>query len=678
MSNFDRPLTETTSICPYCGVGCGLTVNKETHKAGGWKAPVNKRGEICPKGAAAFEMVTDEGRLTTPLAKDGDSFVPISWDDAFDRIESEFSAIFNEHGPTALSFFASSNCSNEENYVLGKLARSLGTNNIDNCARLCHSATVAAMRDRFGTGAMTNSLEDLTESDVYLIVGANPAVNHPIIFRSYLLPAIRKGTKVIHIDPRETDTTRPATHHLPVKPGYDIPLLTAIAATIVQEGLHDTSFIDARLHNVDDELAWLRAVDIDEHASLAGVDPEPVRSAARLYARADRAAIFTGMGMSQHHCGTANVHALLNLPLLTGHIGKPGTGINPLRGQNNVQGASDMGTLPDTLPGYGSVASEADRDRLEAVWGFEPPTEPGLTEVEATHAFGDTVHGAYIFGENPAVTEPNASVVRERLDSIDFLVVHDLFETETAAYADIILPGSAWAEREGTVTNTDRQVQRMHALTEPPGDAKPDLEILCELAERLSAHSFRYDSTEEVFTEITEAVPQYSGMSYDKLATGSQRWPIAHGDAAGTAVLLREQFQTTDGKASIRHVEHVPPADELGEGQLVLTTGRVIEHFNSGALTRRSGILTKMRASDELQINPVDAAARTIKDGDTVTVSNDRGSVTVTASVTPAIQEGTVFMTFHFADPLVNTLTGDELDPVAKIPEYKHSAVTVS
>ena len=674
----ERDFEPRHSVCPYCGVGCGIEYAGDG-RATGWKAPVNTRGEICPKGAAAWEVVDHDDRLRRPLVRESGTLVTAPWGEALGRVETAMRDIVDEHGADALAFFASSNCTNEENYLFQKLARMLGTNNVDNCARLCHSSTVAAMSERFGVGAMTNTLEDLTEADCYLVTGANPAEQHPIIFRSYLLPAVREGTDLIHVDPRANDTTDAADLHLPVRPGYDIPLLNAMCTVVLEEGLVDGAFVDERTEGVDALREHLADVDVDANAEMASVDPDDLREAARTFATADRAAAFTGMGMSQHHCGTDNVHALLNLVLLTGNVGRPGTGVNPLRGQNNVQGAGDVGALPSVLPGYEPVTDPDARERVADVWGVEPPAEPGLTEVELTHRFGDEVRGAFVFGENPAVTEPNAAAVARAFEQLDFLVVLDLFETETAELADVVLPGSAWAEKSGTVTNTDRRVMRMRPNAEPPGEARRDLEILQTVGARVTDRpdEFRYDGPEAVFEELTDVNPLYAGLSYERIGDGYGRWPFPEGAGSGTDLLHEGRFATGETTAPLVPVDHVPPADDLEDGDLVLTTGRVLQHFNSGALTRRSGTLVGMRGEDVLQVHPDDAADRGVADGDVVRVANDRGSVTVEAEVTPAVREGTVFMTFHYADPLVNTLTGDALDPAAKIPEYKHSAVRV-
>ena len=676
----DRRFEAVRSVCPFCGVGCGIEYAPGTGKATGWEAPVNTRGEVCPKGVAAFEHVTDDDRLTRPLVRESGAFVTAPWAAAFDRVEREIGRIVAEHGPTAVGVLASSNCTNEENYRLAKLARLLGTNSVDNCARLCHSSTVAAMADRFGAGAMTNSLEDLGEADCFLVTGANPAAQHPIVFQSYLAPAMRDGTTLIGVDPRETRTTAEADHHLPVRPGYDIPLLNAMAAVIVESDLVDRSFVAERTTGIDALGEHLADVDVDANAREAGVEPDALRAAARAYGEADRAAAFTGMGMSQHHCGTDNVHALLNLALLTGNVGRRGTGVNPLRGQNNVQGASDVGALPDSLPGYRDVTDPDARAAVAEVWGAEPPAEPGLTEVEMTHRAGDEIRALVVLGENPAVTEPNQNRIRAALDRLDLLVVIDLFETETVAHADVVLPGSAWAEKAGTVTNTDRRVMRMRESGPPPGDARRDLAILGELGRRLTDHPEAFAATEPaaVFDELTRLSPIYAGMSYEAIGDGYRRWPHPEGADTGTDVLHSERFASGDRTAPLVPVEHVPPADDLAEDDLVLTTGRVLQQFNSGALTRRSGTLVRLTDEEALRIHPDDADARGIADGDRVQVANDRGAVTAPADVTPSVRPGTVFLTFHRAEVLVNSLTGDALDPVARIPEYKHSAVRVT
>ena len=678
MSDATETFEAEQTVCPFCGVGCAIEY-AGNGVATGVEGPVNERGEICPKGAAAFDPVTHDDRVTTPLVRRDGTLATASWAEALDRVTAEIGRVVNEHGPDAVQFFASSNCTNEENYVLQKLARVLGTNNVDNCARLCHSSTVAAMSDRLGAGAMTNTLDDLQQADCVFVNGANPAEQHPVAFRSYVLPAVRSGATLVHVDPRENDTTEAADVHLPLRPGTDIELLNAVAAVLIEEDLVDEAFLAERTTGFDRLRDHLAAVDVAANAEAAGVEPEAIREAARAYGEADRAAVVTGMGTSQHRCGTDNVHALLNLALLTGNVGRPGTGVNPLRGQNNVQGTSDVGGLPGTLPGYEPVDDPEARERLAAAWGVEPPADPGLTEVEATHRFGDDVRAAVVFGENPAVTEPNANGVGSAFEALDFCVVIDLFETATAAHADVVLPGSAWAEKAGTVTNTDRRVMQMRPNAEPPGDARLDLSILTELGRRLTDRpgEFDYDGPESVFDELTDVTPIYEGMSYEGIGDGYQRWPFSAEAGEGTDVLHAETFATGERTAPLVAVDPVPPVDEVGADELTLTTGRVLQQFNSGALSRRSDRLMAMRGEDALQIHPNDAAARAIEDGDRVRVSNDRGEMTIAADVTAAVPEGVTFCTFHYVDAAANALTGDELDPEAGIPEFKHSAVAV-
>jgi formate dehydrogenase alpha subunit len=682
----DRTFTPRETICPFCGVGCGLTYDASREKATGWHGAVNRRGELCPKGVAAFDVVDHPERLTRPLVRESDDLVEVTWEEAFARIEAAVAETLADVGPEGLFWFASSKCTNEENYVLQKTARLLGTNSVDNCARLCHASTVAAMAERFGAGAMTNTLDDVVEAEVFFVVGANPAENHPIIFSSYLLPAIKQGTKMVHVDPRANATTKAADYHLPVRPGTDVLLLNALSKVVLDEGLTDEGFLAERVTGREVFESHLAALDVDEAAREAGVDADDLRAVARLVGEADGCAFFTGMGMSQHTHGTDNVHALLDLALLTGNVGRRGAGVNPLRGQNNVQGASDVGALPDLFPGYAPVSDPAARARFAEVWGVEPPEEPGLTETEAVHRFGDDVRVAVCFGENPAVTEPNVQDAAAKLAALDCLVCIDVFPTETVELADVVLPASIWAEKSGTVTNTDRQVQRMREMADPPGDARRDFDVLCELGRRLLSlpeaptgadpSVVDFSDPEAAFEELRRVAPSYAGISYDGIGTGSQRWPKPSEAEAGTGVLHVERFangSTTVPLAGVEYIDHA----ELAADELTLTTGRVLQHYNSGALTRRSGILTRLRSADALQIHPDDAATRDIEDGDEVAVSNDRGSVTLAAEVTPAVRQGVVFCTFHFADPLVNTLVADDLDPTAKIPGYKRTPVRV-
>ena len=673
----DREVNPRQSVCPYCGVGCSLAYEGEGSTTGR-EGPINEAGQLCPKGAAAGEMVTDGDRLIRPLVRESGYLVTASWSEAFDRIEQAIGDIVEADGPDAMAWLASASGTNEENYLLQKLARATGTNNVDNCARLCHASTVTALEERFGTGAMTNTLDDLEAAETLLIVGANPADQHPVAFRHYVQPALREGATLVHIDPRANATTEAADHHLPVRPGQDIPLLNAMAAVIDRAGQADERFMAERTTDLARYRAQLGAIDVEASADRAGVEPAALRAAAMAYGGADRAAALTGMGLSQHHHGTDNVRALVNLALLTGNVGRPGTGINPLRGQNNVQGAGDVGALPATLPGGQPVTDAAAREAVGSVWGFAPPATPGRTQLELTARFGDEVRGAYVFGENPLVTEPDSQTVREAFDSLELLVVQDLFLTETAEHADVVLPGSAWAEKAGTVTNTDRRVMRMRASTTPPRGARRDFTILTELARRLVGKSCMFETPRDAFEELTAVSPRYRHMSYDEIGTGYQRWPAPSDGETDTQVLHAHRYAGGDRQAPFVPVERQPEMATLDPEELVLTTGRTLEQFNSGTLTRRSALLTQLGSDQHLQIHPTDAEARDIADGQSVTVSSDQGSIRLRAERTRAIREGAVFCTFHRAETVVNRLIDGRLDPDAQIPAYKHTPVTVS
>ena len=672
------------TICPYCGVGCGLKL-KPGEEPGSvnfqpwFDAPVNE-GALCVKGSSAVQHVDHEDRLTEPLIKEDGEFREATWEEALDLVVEELSAIREEYGGEAAGFFASSQVMNEENYLMQKLARRYGSNNIDNCTRLCHASTVAALRDSLGTGAMTNSMADLKEeADVYWIQGANPAEQHVIGHSKYFKPAANDGTTVIQVDPHENKTSEVADVHLQVKPGTDIPLLNIVLQTILEEELYDESYIKERTKNFESLETELANFDAEAAAETAGVDLETVREAARTFADADNGAIFTGMGMSQKTCGTDNVQNLINLALVTGNLGKAGTGINPLRGQNNVQGTSDVGALPNVLPGYREVEDPEDRAAVADVWGFEPPAENGLTSLEVTDAAGDEIKALYVMGENPVLSEPNSNEVAENLEKLDFMVAQDIFMTPTAELADVVLPATSWVERGGTVTNTDRRVQRMRPAVSIPGNTRHDFDILSEVGTRLFGEGFEYDGPEEVFEELREVAPIYQGITYDRLGDDGLQWPVESEDDEGTQYLHKEEFPTEDGLGKIRGVSHQPPAEvEDEEYPLVLTTGRIEEHYNTGEMSRRSENLMRKTDHNFIDIHPDDAEERGIEDGDVVQLQTRRGQIDVTASVTEATKRGVVWTTPHFEDSPTNQVTNDAMDPIAKIPEFKVAAATIS
>ncbi len=708
-SEDDEPVK---TICPYCGVGCGIQVQPGEEPGDmqfrPWgDAPVNE-GRVCIKGGAATEVVDHEDRLTDPLIKEDGEFREASWAEAYDLIVSELERIREEYEPDAMGFFGSSKTMNEENYLLQKLARRYGTNNVDNCTRMCHASTVWALRTSLGAGAMTNSMADLEEAaDVFWIQGANPGEQHPIANSVYFRQAVNEGATVIQVDPHANKTTKSFRidetdrhMHLQLEPGTDIPLLNVVIKTILEkheddpdEGWIDEDFIEERTEGFEHLRETLADFDKEAAAEQCGVPLEDIELAAEKYAMANNAAIFTGMGMSQHTCGVDNVQNEINLALITGNLGRPGTGVNPLRGQNNVQGTCDVGAMPNVLPGYQLVDDDEARRSVEEVWGFEVPDEPGLTNVEISHEAGKSIHGLYIMGENPVMSEPDGNRVEERLQELEFIAVQDIFMTETAKFADVVLPATTWAERGGTVTNTDRRVQRMRPVAKVHENTKHDLEILTEVGTRLFGESegrsssesraepgggFDFEDPEEVFEELRQVCPSYHGMTYDLLGEEGLHWPCYELGDEGDPYLYEDGFDTENGLGQIEGVRHQPPKETPDEEYpLILTTARLEEHYNTGTMSRRSPTLSRQHPENFVDIHPNDAERYGIEDGDDVTVSSRRGEITVTAQVTEAIKEGSIWTTPHFAAASANRLTNDVLDERAKIPEYKAAAAEI-
>ncbi|ARS89568.1 formate dehydrogenase subunit alpha [Natrarchaeobaculum aegyptiacum] len=679
------------TICPYCGVGCGIQVQADEESGDvsfmPWgDAPVNS-GRICIKGGAATEVVNHEDRLTEPLIREDGEFREATWEEAYERVVGELERISGEYGADALGFFGSSKVMNEENYLLQKLARRIGTNNVDNCTRMCHASTVWALRTSLGAGAMTNSMEDLSEeADVLWIQGANPGEQHPIANSVYFRQAVLDGATVIQVDPHANKTTRSFDiedtdrhQHLQLNPGTDIPLLNIVLKTILENDWVDEEFVEERTEGFEDLVETLEDFDTEAAAEECGIPLEDIERAAEAYATADNAAIFTGMGMSQHACGVDNVQNEINLALITGNLGRPGTGVNPLRGQNNVQGTCDVGAMPNVLPGYQLVDDDEARESVEEVWGFEVPDEPGLTNVEISNEFGQGIKGMYVMGENPIMSEPDANEVAERIQDLEFMVVQDIFMTETAEYADVILPATTWAERGGTVTNTDRRVQRMRGVGKVIENTKHDFEILCEVGSRLfDDGSFDFEDPEEAFEELRQVCPSYYGMTYDLLGEEGLHWPCYDIGDEGDPFLYEDEFDTENGLGRIVGVTHTPPAEVPDEEYpLTLTTARLEEHYNTGTMSRRSPTLNRQYPENFVDIHPNDAEEFGVEDGDYVTISSRRGEITVKAQVTTDIKEGSIWTTPHFASASANVLTNDVLDERAKIPEYKAAAADI-
>jgi formate dehydrogenase major subunit len=687
------------TICPYCGVGCGIRV-KAGESPGDMQfvpwgdAPVND-GRICIKGGAATEVVDHEDRLTEPLIRADGEFREATWAEAYSYVVDELESIREEHGPDAMGFYGSSKTMNEENYLIQKLARRYGTNNVDNCTRMCHASTVWALRTSLGAGAMTNSMADLREeADVFWIQGANPGEQHPIANSQYFRQAVLDGATVIQVDPHANKTTRSFEiedtdrhMHLQLNPGTDIPLLNVVIKTILdhheehpEDGWVDEAFVEERTEGFDHLKETLAEFDKEQAAKECGVPLADIERAAEQYATAGNAAIFTGMGMSQHACGVDNVQNEINLALITGNLGRPGTGVNPLRGQNNVQGTCDVGAMPNVLPGYQLVDDDQARASVENVWGFEIPSEPGLTNVEISNAIGESIHGLYVMGENPVMSEPDATEVTERFENdLEFLVVQDIFLTETAKYADVVLPATTWAERGGTVTNTDRRVQRMRPVHKVHENTKHDFEILCEVGSRLfDDGSFQFEGPEDVFEELRQVCPSYHGMTYDALGEEGIQWPCYEPGDEGDQFLYEDSFDTENGLGKIEGVRHQEPREVPDdEYPLVLTTARLEEHYNTGTMSRRSPTLNRQHPENFVDVHPNDAERYGIEDGDDVTLTSRRGEITVTAQVTEDIKEGVVWTTPHFAAASANVLTNNVLDERAKIPEYKAATAEI-
>jgi formate dehydrogenase alpha subunit len=673
------------TTCPYCGCGCGMYLPSLDGKLG---RPIPDRthplseGRFCIKGWSAIEHVTSPDRLAQPLVRTDGELKPATWDEALDLVASRLTSIRDRHGPDSLAFLCSAKCTNEENYLLQKFARTtIGTNNVDHCARLCHAPTVAGLAAAFGSGAMTNSIPELEDADCILITGSNTSENHPLI-SARILRAQRRGAKLIVVDPRSIHLARFADVYARSRPGSDVAWINGLMHIILTEGWEDRAFIAERTEGFERLSEAVADYTPERVEAISGIHVEQLHEIARLYADAERAAIVYAMGITQHTTGTDNVLSLANLAMLTGNVGKRSTGINPLRGQNNVQGACDVGGLPNVFPGYQQVANPQVRERFAEAWGFRSndrdlPENPGLTVVEMMNASTEgALKGMFIMAENPMLSDPDVNHVRKALQNLEFLVVQDIFLTETAELADVVLPGSSFAERDGTVTSTDRSVQRMRKAIETPNDARRDWEIVCQVAKRCGGDGFEYDSPEEVFAEIARLTPIYAGISYSRLENEWLRWPCTSADDPGTEYLHRDRF--TRGRGLFTSVEYKDPA-ELPDEQypFMLTTGRLIFHFHTGTLTRRSPSLAREVEEAFIELSPHDAQQLGVCDGEEVTVASRRGEIKIKAKVTPTVSRGLVFIPFHFAESAANMLTHRTLDPVAKIPEYKVCAVSV-
>ncbi len=673
-----QPTHEVKTTCPYCGVGCQMNLgikDEQVIRISGDRDNEVNRGRLCVKGRfGVVEFVRHPERLTNPMMRRNGKLSQITWDEALDEVAVKFS----RYQPDEIAVMSSAKCTNEENYVMQKLARAvLGTQNVDHCARLCHSPSVAGLAQSFGSGAMTNSISDIAEAGCILAIGTNTTETHPVIGWE-VRKAARKGTKLIVANPREIELVRDADLWLQHRPGTDVALIMGMCRVIVDEELFDSAFITERCENFDAFKESLKDFDLDFAEKITGVSREQIVEAARMYATNGPTALLYAMGITQHSHGTDNVIATANLAMLTGNVGKPGSGVNPLRGQNNVQGACDMGALPNVYPGYQAVTNPAVKEKFETAWDCSLPAQPGLTITEIIDgAYNGQIKAIYIMGENPVLSEPEAKHAEEALQKLEFLVVQDIFLSETAKLADIVLPGVSFAEKDGTFTNTERRVQRVRKAMEPVGDAKPDWWITCQIAQRMGKDKgFDFARPSQIMDEIARLTPSYGGISYRRLEKGGLQWPCPTKDHPGTPILHTEQF--TRGKGQFIPLKY-KPSMELPDDDypLMLTTGRSLFHFHTSTMTRKVKGLNILRSEELVEINPRDASALGIADGERVRVVSRRGAVVAKARVTDASPVGVVFMTFHFAESPTNQLTNPALDPVAKIPEYKVCAVRI-
>ncbi len=688
------------SVCPFCGVGCQLNFHVKENRISfvtGRDGPANQ-GRLCVKGRYGFDYAHHPHRLTVPLIRRKDApkhselhmdpaqvfevFREASWEEALELAAGKFLTLKAAHGSKALAGFGSAKGSNEEAYLFQKLVRTgFGSNNVDHCTRLCHASSVVALLEGIGSGAVSNPVMDVKLADVVIVIGANPTVNHPVA-ASWIKNAVADGTKLIVCDPRRSELARMAHRHLQFTPDTDVALLNAMMYVIVNEGLVNQDFIAQRTIGYEQLRENVQAYSPEAMASICGVDADTIRYTARLYAQAKSAMILWGMGVSQHVHGTDNARCLIALALMTGQIGRPGTGLHPLRGQNNVQGASDAGLIPMMFPDYQHVSNPQSRERFEAAWNLAPGSldaAPGLTVVEVMHAIdAGELKGLYVMGENPAMSDPDANHARKALAALDHLVVQDIFLTETAYLADVVLPASAFAEKDGSFTNTDRTVQMGRKAISPPGDARQDLWIIQELANRLGL-PWAYRHVGEVFNEMRLTMPSIAGITWDRLEREhAVTYPCTKEGDPGQAVVFHEDFPREGGRARFVPADIIP-ANERPDTDypMVLITGRQLEHWHTGSMTRRSGVLDALEPDPVALVHPLDLAELGVRPGGEVTIKSRRGQVVLYARADDSSPRGSVFVPFCYYEAAINRLTNAALDPFAKIPEFKYCAIRI-
>ena len=673
--------TDTTrTICTYCGVGCNLDVSTSSGEIVSITAPYDaevNQGHTCLKGRYAFKFYNHPERLRSPMIKRNGEFEEVSWDEVYDYITEKFNYYKKEFGPDSLAGISSSRCTNEENYLMQKFYRAvIQTNNIDGCARVCHSPTALGMQRTFGTGAATNSIEDLKHTNCIMVIGANPTDAHPVTGAKLKQFAMKNDNVTIVIDPRRTEIARYADHHLALRPGTNVAVLNMMMYYIITEGLTDDEFIANRSEGYEDYKAEILKLDIDKMEAVSGVDREDVRAAAIAYATAPNAMSFHGLGVTEHSQGTFTVMQIADLALMTGNIGRPGVGVNPLRGQNNVQGSADMGVQPHQGAGYLDVTNDEVNKKYNEFYGVAVPKHIGYKIPEMFEAALDgKLKAIWIIGEDVVQTDPNTKKVIRALEATDLVIVQELFMTETAKYADVILPGSSFLEKSGTFTNGERRVQAVRQVVEPIEGSKPDGQIIIDIMNRMGYDQPDY-TPDGMLEEISQIVPFFAGIKWDRLGENGLQWPVAP-DGTDTQILHKTEFKRGKGYFEFNPWEETVEITEHGKDYpYILTTNRELEHYNCGAMTRRTAN-EKILSSDYLMIHPEDAADNLINEGDYVCLESPRGKVDVKARITDEVKKGVLSSTFHFPEIMMNIITSDVHDSEAKCPEYKVVAVRI-
>ena len=701
MSLLENKKISTT--CPFCGVGCKLDLHIHDNfifkVTSPFDAVVNK-GNLCVKGRFGYDFIYSKKRVTSPLIRkqaqtpgarsqafDLKDWKEVSWDEALDFAAEKLTNIYKKNGSDAMAVYSCAKATNEDNFLLQKMFRSLfRTNNIDHCTRLCHAGSVVGLQKAIGSAAMSNTASEVMDTDVFIITGSNTTETHPIIALQMKAAIEKNGAKLIVVDPRRIEMVNYATYWLPERPGSDVAVFSGMAHVIIKEKLYDQTFIETRTDHFEEFKKSMEKFTPEYVENISGIDRDLLVDAARLFANAKNGTIYWALGISQSTHGTDNSLSLINLALLTGNLGRLGTGLNPLRGQNNVQGASDSGAMPWHYPGYQEVDDEESALKFEKAWNIEPGglnRNPGLTTTEIlSHAHPGGVRSLYIMGENPMMSEPNLNEAHKHMQQLEFIIAQDLFINESGAYADVFLPATSFAEKDGTFTNTDRRVQIVRKAIDPIGNSRPDWQIVSDLAGRIEKrltvnHSayWDYQHPSEILDEMGTLVPSYAGVKYHRIQEIGLQTPVPNENHPGTAFLYEESFPI--GKAKFHSLDYRPIDDAPDENYpLILNTGRVLEHWHGGTLTRNSW-LDDLYPEALVEIHPLDAEKLNIVDSSAIKVTSRRGEVVLRAKVTIKTTQGVIFIPFHFVEAAANLLTNDALDPEAKIPEFKACAVKI-